>query len=939
MAQSPPTKPDDKLTALSRQAPAGQIAQTEILGSGVVAIGPDAIAAGDNGVVAIGPGAIAARDKSVVAGEIHGDIYYGAPPQNVSEALAIYRRVYVSTRRQLPLHGVGINASNPTSQQKRLDLDQVYIPLDTIAQIKKERSARAKKRKTQYEPGARRSETRPLSVLEAVIQERRLVLLGPSGSGKTTFLNYLGLCLAQHDLEPDGGWLKRLSGWPKKEAHLLPITVTLRDFARNIPVEPSQATPDLWSFISGRLEAQNLNADKDLLRTALEKGNAIVLLDGLDEIPTMEQRAKVRACVAAFDIHYPRCRLLVTCRTLTYQEPGERLEGYPFVEIAPFNKVKIDHFIAGWYGELDRLKVDQPMGMAARLRMAIRRAELQVLAANPLLLTVMALVHTHRGRLPDARALLYEETIDILLWGWDKTRLAEDEPILRSLLHQANRNEIDLKCVLWRLAYEAHGRVSEQADDALTGIEKWKLLETLRELRTDKSLDWADKLLRDIQQRAGLLLERPPGTYAFPHPTFQEYMAGAHLAADELFTPTAARLAGEGVLWRQAILLAVGRLVYLDGAMDKPLALVGELCSLGSPATAGEWRMVWLAGEVLLEMGLNRVQERKLGMDLLARVRQLLVELLGAGVLPPGERSAAGRVLALLGDPRRSVLDPLRMVFCDIAAGPFCMGRGDPDACTYEQPIHECDIAYNYKIARYPVTNAQYQQFVAGGGYAQAAYWEEASKAGFWESERFKGRWDSEPRNCADDYGAPFNLPNHPVVGVSWYEALAFCRWLTEQLHNHRSIPHDWAICLPSEAEWEKAARGLDDRCYPWGDAVDPDRANYQESGIGRTSTVGCFPGGASPYGVEEMSGNILEWTRSLWGVNLVTPEYGYPYTLTDRRERLTASDRVLRVLRGGYYADGAGDIGCGVRHWDHPYSRYFNIGFRVVASPVLSGG
>jgi iron(II)-dependent oxidoreductase len=102
---------------------------------------------------------------------------------------------------------------------------------------------------------------------------------------------------------------------------------------------------------------------------------------------------------------------------------------------------------------------------------------------------------------------------------------------------------------------------------------------------------------------------------------------------------------------------------------------------------------------------------------------------------------------------------------------------------------------------------------------------------------------------------------------------------------------------------------------------------------------VGCFPGGASPYGVEEMSGNVLEWTRSLWGVNLVTPEYGYPYALSDGRERLTVSDRFLRVLRGGYYADGAGDIGCGVRHWDHPYSRYFNIGFRVVASPVLSGG
>ena len=129
-----------------------------------------------------------------------------------------------------------------------------------------------------------------------------------------------------------------------------------------------------------------------------------------------------------------------------------------------------------------------------------------------------------------------------------------------------------------------------------------------------------------------------------------------------------------------------------------------------------------------------------------------------------------------------------------------------------------------------------------------------------------------------------------------------------------------WRITLPSEAQWEKAARGPDGSIFPWGDDPDPNRANYLDTGIGSTSSVGSFPDGASrPYGCEDMSGNIWEWTRSLWGKDWQKPDFGYPYDPTDGRENMDAESEVLRVLRGGsfYYYENC--VRCAARFWSYP--------------------
>jgi len=880
-----------------------------------------------------------------VGRDVYGNVYVGPPTRDPAEALRIYRQALVSACRHLPLRGVDVGASDPTGGQQRLELAQVYVDLDTKTQVPL--TEKEKKERTQREPLGER-ETRPLGVLEATISNRRLVILGDPGSGKSTFVSYLAFCLAAQGLGMEIERQIRLPGWPEKERDAIPMCVTLRDFARCQPQGSRAGEPyHLWNFVVGRLQAQNLGFAEEPLHRALEDGNAIVLLDGLDEIPTKAQRTFVRDAVAAFAGRYPRSRAVITCRTLSYQDAAWRLEGVPAFELAPFDEERIGRFIGAWYTELARLgvvKAEDAGGLARRLREAVRRPDLWRLALNPLLLTVMALVHTHKGRLPDARALLYEETMDILLWRWEQLKAeAEGEgPRLRGLLLEAERTDVDLKRVLWQVAFDVHRAGGAREGEGLADIGELQLEKALAALHPDGNRDWAHRVIEAMRLRAGLLLERAPEVYTFPHRTFQEYLAGAHLSTQAEFAKKAARLVEEGAFWREVVLLAVGRLVYLGGDTDKPLALVGELCPGQAVDVERAWRKAWLAGEALVEMGLNRVQDSALGRDLAERVRGRLAGLLGLGRLSPVERAAAGRALAKLGDPRPGVgVDPDTglpdILWCYAPSGPFLMGEDN------EQHRNE-SVTEGYLISRYPVTNAQFAAFMAAGGYAVRKYWVEAEQAGIWAEGKVKGWADDEPRAVPYDCGDPFNLPNHPVVGVTWYEAVAFCRWLQEQVANGKSQmangewrvwrggqvkvrrvePQNIAVRLPSEAEWEKAARGTDGRRYPWGDDPDPNRANYDETGIGTTSAVGCFPGGASPYGVEDLSGNVWEWCRTKW-------EESYKGYRGDN----DLEGNAPRVLRGGAFDDEDGLVRCAARGWSYPFGWGRSSGVRVVASPV----
>ncbi|MCB1777560.1 MAG: SUMF1/EgtB/PvdO family nonheme iron enzyme, partial [Candidatus Competibacteraceae bacterium] len=816
--------------------------------------------------------------------------YYGAPSIDANQIEATYRQCIANRCEILPLQNADPSPADGAAEP--LSLDAIYIGLDTrqtaptdaIDQVLKNAADghfdRIASRQSVAPSLERDAETRAVTALEAAILHRRLVLTGEPGSGKSTFVNHLTHALARQRWE-------RLPAWPERERHALPILVVLRDFARWLVAQekpPSKASAHLlWDYIRFDLSQWQLGSAAHVLETALDDDHALVLLDGLDEVPADDetQLSLVKDGILCFVERYPRNRYLVTCRVLSYLEPHWRLPTptFPDLELAHFDEEKIDGFIAAWYQEVGakwRLSLSETNALADKLRQAVHRSDLWRLARNPLLLTVMALVHSRRRELPEKRALLYEDAVDILLRKREQDKTI-NAPQIRTLLDDAGRDFNDLKAALEQLAFDTHGSRTVRDEDDGAPIDTLTLLDRVARLHPKTSYDWARQLLMALGQRASLLLERKDGVYSFPHRTFQEYLAGVHLARleSDSFAREAAQRAGERpAYWREVVLLAVGYLVHsVIRDTGKPRLLVEELCPEQAPTTDLNWRKAWLAGDVLWEMGANRVRDTVHGRQLLARVCDRLTALIEQGRLSPRERTKAGDVLAALGDPR---FDPQRFYlpadddlgFVRIPADPtFKIGtrRADAErvAKTIGAAVRDDEINDTstptpaFYIGRYPVTVAQFRAFV--------------------EAAQFK----------IDDADALRDSDSRPVCWITWYEARTYCNWLNGVLTHSPAFAGSeiarlvrecgWQVTLPSELEWEKAARGgVQETVFPWGNAPDPNRANVAGSEIGDTSTVGCFP--ANGFGLHDMIGNIWEWTRSLWGRDWVEPEFRYPY-------------------------------------------------------------
>ncbi|WP_020506765.1 formylglycine-generating enzyme family protein [Lamprocystis purpurea] len=433
------------------------------------------------------------------------------------------------------------------------------------------------------------------------------------------------------------------------------------------------------------------------------------------------------------------------------------------------------------------------------------------------------------------------------------------------------------------------------------------------------------------QQDSGILVRRG-NQLRFWHLTFQEYLAAQALAglADGernillLGTGGATVPALYRPEWRETVLLLGG--VLHEQGVDKVDGLVGAVLDGCGPGLADQARAAGLLGALVRDLDPFHYQPGD------PRYARCLTTALGvfdpaqAPAIPLPDRIAAADALAQAGDPRLGWHRPARWV--ELPGGHLLMGAQknkeqapgyDPDAHDNEAPVHEVQVS-GFAMARFPVTVAEFAAFLEDEDHADPRWW---------------GAGGADQPTTPDDWDDQQAHPSRPVVKVSWYQATAFCAWLTDRLSRPQGakgtilLPADRVVRLPTEAEWEYAARGEAGRRYPWGDeAPDGQRANCDEAKVGAPSPVGIFTGDCTPEGILDMAGNVLEWCFDADREDF----YGQCQSQGLVVDPLAQGDvGSPRVLRGGAFYVVAGSLRSAGRVWDEPVFRFRSIGFRCV--------
>jgi formylglycine-generating enzyme required for sulfatase activity len=722
---------------------------------------------------------------------------------------------------------------------------------------------------------------------------RRAVLLGEPGGGKTTILWKLVDELAA-------------AVWADPAAPL-PLYIPLGFW--------TAAEQSLAEFIAAELEQQRPGLGAHL-RTLLAEKRAALLLDGLNELP-VGQRGDKYPKVKQFIEQQPELLAVVACRKEDYRELDL---GFDRIVIKPLDALQIREFVGrylepergeelfwklagdaarqqlGWFmqefgdklAEPERVfwvETQLPAGIQwgyewrgendnsrwrGWLELRETPSSLMLLARNPYMLWMLTRVYDKRGELPQNRGALFHEFVAELL-----ERESEREAI----------SATERTALLERLASVAYTMQSQPDEDG-------KARTVLPKAEVSVLLD--ERLLR-LASSASLL--DVGEQVRFTHQLLQEYFAAqfmdnerraGRLQATALWPPGQW---WQRTNWEEAAILLAG--LYSDDCTP----VVNWLAD-ANPEVAAQCALRSGAAQ-LPETTRERLRARWI-----PRLTDLQRDP------QPQARAAVGRALGLLGldnrkgvgvvrDARGVALPDIDLV--EIPGGEFQYG----DESEYAAEPQRLTLP-TFRISRYPVTYAQFQTFLDDPeGYADPR-WLNGLKA------------DEYGRQMDEQY---FKFANHPRENVNWYQALAFCRWLSWRWGGGYDLKKvdEWAVRLPTEFEWEKAARGTDGRLYPYAGEFDAAKGNTNKTGIEQTSAVGIFPHGASPDGVQDMSGNVWEWCLS---------NYEKP-ALDVRKENLRTDKN--RVLRGGSWLDVLFLARAVIRDFYAPGDRDYDLGFRVV--------
>jgi len=729
---------------------------------------------------------------------------------------------------------------------------------------------------------------------DAASVQSRFVLLGEPGSGKSSFLRHLTLCLA--------GELRRRSGDAATPANAslaalrdwlldayAPVYIEMRELVAAVfPSLPDNddapvREPDadhFWRYLTS-LYGAGLAGPGGELRGWFDRGEAIVLFDGLDEVPQADRkgrRKQIKALIDALLRSYPALRIIVAGRPHAYRAGEWALDGFGLAELRSLDMQRLHELASALFpAALGDAGKDQADAFIAAIReqLKTRRIE-ESFYANPLFFTLLAglwLDPAARAQLPTTRAELYRRSVDLLLTRWTRRRLP-DQSVAENLGLDAD----GLRSVLETLACTVHEQSAPGQDSTRFGV--GELLTILYRARCRVQVnDVPDYLTRHV----GLLTSPATEEFYFTHRSFQEHLAACELicAAPDAHRPPVThdrrfphglvrRTTEKPALWGNVARLAADELLAHARAREAGHTLA-ELCRPYLDARSAP-EAAYVALEIAAEHRLFARDPDELDLrhkDFAALHQAALAVLVDHTHFTPQQRLQAGNLLAarpgLDTRPGVGVKHGLPdIAWCEIPEfSPDGQRRFFYHDGTRNTP-HEC--LPTFWMAKFPITYAQFQAFVdAPDGYRYPEWRKNPDLADWFgkDGTRWPQRWD---------------LANRPRENVTWPEAVAFCRWLTAQAHTHPELLPDasllpkleqgWSIRLPTEQEWVKAARGFDDRMFPWGGQeykvgyanVDETEDKTVPHNLQETSPVGMYPHAASPFGVEEMSGNVWEY-------------------------------------------------------------------------------
>jgi formylglycine-generating enzyme required for sulfatase activity/NAD-dependent SIR2 family protein deacetylase/energy-coupling factor transporter ATP-binding protein EcfA2 len=762
-----------------------------------------------------------------------------------------------------------------------LDVDDLYVKLYAAPEMPRAEMVEHLERKPHEQIQAiqrERGASEPVRIEDALKKHNALVVLGHPGSGKTTLLRYLAVVFAQGRTDEKLG-LKE---------NRVPFLVPLAAYNAALRQNPNL---DLLRFIPAYWRTDTMAYDiAPLLQEHLAEGTALILLDGLDEVFESAERKRVVERVKTFIEKWKEGgtppsggnRFVVTSRIIGYRDAPLETEDIAHFTLQDFTEEEIRWFAHNWWSAYLRWlhgdtasAREEATREAERLTATIfRDPGVQSLATNPLLLTILALIHYSGKELPQKRVELYELYVKTLITSWSRHRTLAREAL--GSLEEVEAIKILAPLALWMHREHPAGTAPREE------IEKRIQVYYARKMTAAEADTAARSFLESLRKYTSLLIERGENAYGFLHLTFEEYLA----ARGAIFEGQVERPNIFGALcphlyipaWREVVRLTAEHLSLIAREEATASLFIRNILRDTPSPEEDRGKNAVLAGACLLNIGAAGVEK-----DLWDDTREKLYQTMIALDLPFATRRDAGITLGELGWLPGDLDDMM-----PVARGTFVYGDKNKSR----------QIRYDFEIGKYPITNAQFKRFMLAGGYGTERWW---SAKGWSLREQDKldrpRLWD-DPR---------WNNPLQPVVGVSWYEAEAYCRWLAEETGK------DYR--LPTEEEWEKAARGEKGKFYPWGDDFDQRKANTFESGLVATTPVMMYPEGKSDYGVFDLSGNVWEWTSSM-----LSQEEQYP------------------VLRGASWFLDSGGARCATRSWRDPVWRDpvrggDRVGFRCARS------